>query len=355
MIKYTIGLWVTVIAFCSVSWASEIEVRKNEQQLLSSLQAIQNLDLDTAINQISHLSEAYPEYQLAQLIKADLLALKSGNRELMQSVRGLSPQRLQALEDEARVRWQFSRTSVESVPPVSSFVLKAGPEKYLLMVDLQDNRLFIYQKQAGQKLERVADFYVSMGAKGSGKLREGDKKTPLGIYHISDSISAKDLPDFYGTGALPINYPNPWDKHLNRTGSGIWLHGVPSHTYARSPGASRGCVVLSNKAMEVLMSDYQLPLTTPVIIWDRQKEVGAFLNQRQTISQLQSLFMDRYPKMAWQSVAVYRYPHEKGLYYLTFPAGQEGYKTHQFWRHDTAGWELLSETREPVEIQYQFK
>ena len=30
-----------------------------------------------------------------------------------------------------------------------------------------------------------------------------------------------------GDGAFPLNYPNEWDRRLNKTGSGIWLHGTP--------------------------------------------------------------------------------------------------------------------------------
>ena len=54
------------------------------------------------------------------------------------------------------------------------------------------------------------------------------------MYHFTSVLSKSELPDFYGAGALPINYPNEWDRLNGRTGHGIWLHGTPADTYAIS-------------------------------------------------------------------------------------------------------------------------
>lgn len=54
------------------------------------------------------------------------------------------------------------------------------------------------------------------------------------------------MPDLYGSGAFPVDYPNKVDHWRNRTGYGIWLHGTPSDTYNRAPLSSEGCFVLSN-------------------------------------------------------------------------------------------------------------
>ena len=62
---------------------------------------------------------------------------------------------------------------------------------------------------------------------------EGDKKTPIGIYKVINRISSSKLPDFYGTGALPINYPNNFDKFSKRTGSGIWFLWCPKRNICR--------------------------------------------------------------------------------------------------------------------------
>jgi murein L,D-transpeptidase YafK len=91
----------------------------------------------------------------------------------------------------------------------------------------------------------------------------------------------------YGWGALPISYPNEWDRLTGKTGYGIWLHGVPADSYARAPWASDGCIALANPDIEALASRVE-PGTTPVVIaertewlapqeWHAQRE--AFLRQ----------------------------------------------------------------------------
>ena len=97
-------------------------------------------------------------------------------------------------------------------------------------------------------------------------------RTPLGVYHITSRLDDKQLEELYGIGALPLNYPNVHDRRLGRTGSGIWLHGVPRESYARSPYATEGCVALANEDMAYLMRLLE-PRRTPVIIADEVKWV----------------------------------------------------------------------------------
>ena len=84
------------------------------------------------------------------------------------------------------------------------------------------------------------------------------------------------MPDLYGDGAFPINYPNAWDQRHNRTGYGIWLHGTPSKVYSRAPKDSNGCVIVSNNDLNTL-ADFIDEGKTPVIIansinWINKKE-----------------------------------------------------------------------------------
>jgi murein L,D-transpeptidase YafK len=74
-----------------------------------------------------------------------------------------------------------------------------------------------------------------------------------------------EVPDFYGEGAYPLNYPNEWDKHQGKNGYGIWLHGTPLTTYSRPPRASDGCVVIANQDLKSL-SHILSGGNTPVII-----------------------------------------------------------------------------------------
>jgi murein L,D-transpeptidase YafK len=132
------------------------------------------------------------------------------------------------------------------------------------VVDTQKSRLYVYQNDHGTP-RFVADYYITHGKLGADKLKEGDKKTPIGVYHVTSTIPRQKLADLYGNGAFPLNYPNEWDKKMGRNGHGIWLHGTPSDTFSRPPKASDGCVVLANTDLDALAKNLQIG-TTPVII-----------------------------------------------------------------------------------------
>ena len=140
----------------------------------------------------------------------------------------------------------------------------APGQEHALLIDSLRSRIYVFRNDNGRPL-RVADFYTTIGKLGSEKAREGDQKTPLGVYRITSKVAKEKLTDFYGPGAFPINFPNDMDKRLGRTGSGIWIHGTPSDTYSRPPLASDGCVVLTNEDFQQL-GKYVDPGTTPVVI-----------------------------------------------------------------------------------------
>jgi len=108
---------------------------------------------------------------------------------------------------------------------------------------------------------------MTHGKNGIDKTREGDQKTPIGVYYVTSYLPKAKLADIYGNGAFPINYPNDWDRRQGRNGHGIWLHGVPADTFARAPLASDGCVALSNADLEMMGKSID-PGLTPVIISD---------------------------------------------------------------------------------------
>jgi len=112
----------------------------------------------------------------------------------------------------------------------------------------------------------LGDYYATTAKNGPVKWRQGDRRTPLGVYFTTGRLPGVGLPDFYGYGALPVNYPNVWDRRLGRTGYGIWIHGVPSHVgheHRRPPRDSDGCVVLANEDMSALwlaLGDRSVPV-----------------------------------------------------------------------------------------------
>jgi murein L,D-transpeptidase YafK len=133
--------------------------------------------------------------------------------------------------------------------------------------------LYLFENRGGTP-HYLTDYYITVGRNGTNKLREGDKRTPLGVYHVTSRLPRDRLDAFYGAGAFPISYPNELDVREGRNGHGIWLHGTPRDTYSRPPRASDGCVVLANEDLDALARRVQIGVT-PVIIAERMDWVLA--------------------------------------------------------------------------------
>lgn len=206
------------------------------------------------------------------------------------------------LRHEAQVRLNryYDGPAPDALPTA---LLQLSPaQEYVLLVDISRSRLYVLRNRDGRP-ERVADFYTTIGKRGSEKEREGDQKTPIGVYHVTSTVAKSKLTDFYGPGAFPINFPNEIDKKLGRTGSGIWIHGTPPDTYSRPPLASDGCVVLTNDDFQQL-GKFVTPGSTPVVIspsvewqtpleWDGFRDAfDGYLNQWK--QDWESLNMDAY-------------------------------------------------------------
>jgi len=219
---------------------------------------------DAALGHIEALIRARPNFRLAHLIKGDLLLAKARPLATLGNAPNGPADRIVDLREEAVARLRAYREP-HSSDQVPRYLLQLLPEqKYAIVVDTGRSRLYLFQNEGGQP-RYVGDYYISTGKRGALKLRAGDQKTPIGVYHVTSSLPRKKLSDFYGNGAFPINYPNEWDRRQGRNGNGIWLHGTPSDTYSRPPRASDGCVVLSNSDLDALATHLQIGLT-PVII-----------------------------------------------------------------------------------------
>jgi len=223
---------------------------------------------EAALSETDALLKAYPNFRLGHLIKGDLLLARI--RPLQRFGEGgthAASAQVADLREEAiaRLRAYRDKPADNAVP---RYLLQLRPDqKYAVVVDTQKARLYLYQNDAsnGGTPRFVADYYISHGKLGAEKLKEGDKKTPVGVYHVTSTIPRQKLTDFYGSGAFPINYPNEWDKKMGKNGHGIWLHGTPPDTFSRPPKASDGCVVLANADLDALAKNLQIG-STPVII-----------------------------------------------------------------------------------------
>lgn len=238
-----------------------------ETQLLGIFSAIEANRLGDALQLTEALLRQYPNYRLAHLIKGDLLLARARPIDAFGAVSNAPADKVADLRAEAIVRLKAYRERPEE-NFVPRYLLQMQPDqRFAVVVDTRRSRLYLYENDRanGGRPRFVADYYVTQGKLGADKYAEGDKKTPIGVYHVTANLPRQKLADLYGSGAFPINYPNEWDRQRGRGGSGIWLHGTPSDTFARPPKASDGCVVLTNQDLDAVAKNLQVGLT-PVII-----------------------------------------------------------------------------------------
>jgi murein L,D-transpeptidase YafK len=290
-----------------------------EALLVKTLRAIQNNQLDVALAEVDKVIQSYPTFRLAHLIRGDLLLARSQPLTTMGGATGVPLDRLADLRAEAvaRLARQQNERPTDRVP---RYLVQLQPDqKYALVVDTSKSTLYVFENHNGNA-RYLADYYISSGKNGIDKLREGDKKTPLGVYHVTSSMPKEKLADLYGVGAFPINYPNEWDRREGRGGSGIWLHGTPSDTFSRPPQASDGCVVLTNRDLEAIRQRMQIGLT-PVIISSSVEWV-----QPQAVSTLRQELggMVEQWRKDWESLNTEKYLTH---YSQSFNAGGQDYRS----------------------------
>ena len=273
-----------VLAASSYVWAIDFlpsretiqrQLSVPEEMLVKALIEVSENRIGSALDQIESLLSVSPNFRLAQLVKGDLLLARSRPIDTL-GAGALSENVATDLRAEALAR--LARYEIKPQADLAPKYILELPQsqRYVLVVDTSISTLFVFENRE-EGLRYVADYYMSVGKNGTDKLREGDKRTPLGVYHITSKLTPEKLTDFYGVGAYPINYPNEWDRRRGRDGYGIWVHGTPFDTYSRPPRASDGCVVLANEDMADL-DQYVNPGSTPVIIseaieWSRPDDI----------------------------------------------------------------------------------
>jgi hypothetical protein len=347
--------------------------------------------LRDALAKSESLVQAYPNFQLGQLIHGDLLLMQTHVVTGFGKAAGGAPDKLSDLRQEAtaRLRSLRERPAADLVP--RAVMQLRDDQKNVLVIDTKRSRLFLYENRRGE-LHLVKDYYFSQGKYGVDKFKEGDGKTPLGVYYITSRLAGSRLPDFYGAGALPISYPNEWDKLQGRGGSGIWLHGTPSGNFSRPPLASDGCVVLTNPDLNELYATVEV-LKTPVVISDkvefipRAKAAAERLEAEALVKAWQAdlvangvqrnhysarfksesgetldAWLARQPKplagatLALRDVSFFHYPGQDNLIVGTFTQdarnGRAGssVRKRQYWAREGQVWKIISESSWPATI-----
>ena len=361
-----------------------------DQMLIEVYKDLGARHLRDAMARADKLVAAYPNFQLGHLIRGDLLLMQTHEVDRFGAVDGAAPQALADLRQEAvaRMKALLERPDPAKVPRA---VMQLRPDqKKVLVVDARRSRLYVYENRQGD-LHFQRDFYISQGKLGVNKEKEGDQKTPLGVYYITGRLAGHRLPDLYGVGALPISYPNEWDKLHGRDGSGIWLHGTPARNYSRPPLSSDGCVVLTNPDLRVVYGTIEVGKTPVVIanetdfvpraqLADERKQAQAMLEgwraalQDPDPQRLRTQYSSRFrteqgealddwlarqrkltealvkPVMALRSLSLFRYPGREEVVVATFTVDAvSGLKRlsnrkRQYWAREAGAWKIVSES-----------
>ncbi len=241
-----------------------------ESRLIGIYRAIGQQQTDVAIDAAAALTHDVPGFRLAQLVYGDLLSARIGNTAGFGAATAGSAAdpavaaELGELRDEAlqRLHALQERPPANQVP--AEFIVLPKAIHHAIAVDTTRSRLYLFEN-GPQGVRLVSDHYVSVGKQGVDKSVEGDQRTPLGVYFVSDRVGQGSLGEAFGAGAMQLNYPNLFDQLHGRTGSGIYVHGVPFNTYSRPPKDSDGCVTLANDELVLLMNTVPIH-DTPVII-----------------------------------------------------------------------------------------
>ncbi len=182
-----------------------------------------------------------------------------------------------------------------------------------ILVEKQSQTIYVYsQEKKGLSLAFSAA--CSTGEIFGDKNKAGDKKTPEGIYFLTDEYEDRYLTPIYGKKAFPSDYPNFYDQRLGKNGSAIWIHGTDK---ALKPMDSNGCIALENDNI-LSLADYIRLDSTPLIIVEKivktdsnlqadlEKRVRSFLdNWSQSIEagsyhQYLDFYSDEYvPNISW--------------------------------------------------------
>lgn len=245
----------------------------HEAALLKGLIQFRAGMFDEALDELTALTKREPKFHLAHLVLGDLRLASAhvvtdiGKAPLFSDDPG-SMEELARLRSEAEVRLRAYLDGLPQGRIPRALVMMGENVHTAVVVDKYTHRLYVYERDNDGVPQMVRDLYVSTGRANGNKYVEGDLRTPEGVYFITRHIPGSRLPDLYGYGAWPMNYPNEWDRRQGKTGHGIWLHGTEHMFYSRPPLDSEGCVVLPNLDLQAI-EHYLHPGSTPIIVSDQ--------------------------------------------------------------------------------------
>ncbi|MBN2963527.1 L,D-transpeptidase family protein [Sulfurospirillum sp. T05] len=169
-------------------------------------------------------------------------------------------------------------------------------EPMLVLVDKTADTLKVFEFEKGNPVLQMQHPVIT--GIGGDKQREGDLKTPVGVYEVVRRFVPSD--PFYGQIAFALSYPNIMDKRMGKDGYGIWIHGHPLNSAQRYDQNTRGCVVMTNDLLDIFDAKVQEKKTLTLI-----SEAGEPKVEKETIVALLTQVFEW--RNAWKYSDVNRY------------------------------------------------
>ncbi|RAX58425.1 peptidase [Helicobacter monodelphidis] len=132
--------------------------------------------------------------------------------------------------------------------------------KFVFVADKKESTLKLFDINEAHQLTEKYSNNALMGSKPGDKLVEGDLKTPIGAYDLTTKLTKLD--QFYGPLAYVTSYPNLYDRLQNKTGYGIWIHGLPFNGDREIN--TRGCIAIDNT--QLLNIDKEMNIKNAILI-----------------------------------------------------------------------------------------
>lgn len=337
------------------------------------------------------LTKLAPNFQAGWVIKGDILNILAGNfpKQKDENIeqRNIGAYRIEII---SRIK---ALTNPENEGSNLYYPHKIpASHKYWFYADLQKSRVYVLANNPNNpnKIEVVEDIYMSQGFNGAFKNKTGDNRTPIGVYTINSFIPKSRLEEFYGQGAYPISYPNNFDLSLGKTGSGIWIHGVPTNLFTRPPLATNGCIAISNE--DILRLNKYITLGKTFLVTSNTSIFSQKNNSEDELQDLQKSFtqwqkdwesrdsnkylanyakdfksdtgMDfqswsnykkqinsskSYIKISVDDIAIIKYPEYDKVYWVSFNQNyqsdnlSQSSPKEQIWRKDNGRWQIIFE------------
>lgn len=154
--------------------------------------------------------------------------------------------------------------------------LPTNPSR-LLVVDKRSQTFFYFQRHS--PLALLHKLPCATGQADGDKTKEGDLRTPEGVYFLGRKLEKGLDRDLYGDMAYTLNFPNPVDVINGKTGHGIWIHGRGKDINTRE---TKGCVALNTPDLKRL--DQYMQAGMPVVIADQAEWPATHAAEQEAIS-----------------------------------------------------------------------